>query len=134
MKIRIEFSENRSPYLKRMIQIFKRFPSYKFEEEGGIKLHSIELVDDECKSFQAIHNMIWTWKDAIMYMNGQLLEKDQIAAMVRQYFWDKEQETKRVRIVDQAVKNAADRIRVKKLKPDHGRAGMKIEFDDSVDE
>ena len=77
MRIRVEVPEGRSPNFKLILRLFKRFPTYQEFEDDGISLYSVDFTENDLDSFEAIEQMILSWK-AIYYWDGKLVTRAKI--------------------------------------------------------
>jgi len=85
MKVTVEFAETRSPHFHNVVRLCKKFSSYKLMEDDGLRVHSVTFEDKDLVSFEAIERMIWAWRNAAYFIDGQLVTREKaFNAMARQ--------------------------------------------------
>lgn len=75
MKITVEFVQSKSPHFRNVLRLCKRFKTYRTFEEDGLSVHSVQFTEADLDSFEAIEQMIFSWKTASYYLNDSLASR-----------------------------------------------------------
>lgn len=128
MIIRVEFSDHKSPRFAWLLRLCRKFPSYKQVEEDGMTIYSIEFTEKEAKQFEAIHKILYGFRQVAYFVDGELFPQGEIFKMIWEYesqrrldkWAAREQERARMRSLFYKDPNNAFLARLKK----HGLFGQ----------